>query len=350
MSERPAGARSESAPERSATDAEKSRRRRRSSRASAPCTRPVLDAPTRRSSYGCATPPTGSVPMGGVRHLRRGDVRRWRASMSRRCPRGVSDDRRSALAYQTGPCARSTGNPCPDGDGGPSPATFRDDSSYFPKPAGGLEPPTPSLQVAHLQGKSYKHGRFRPSASIWRSQNCRVRDISRVTSSRRRSVSARRSGEEGKAASLSDRRQVRAQERCLIAGSPLRPAAEQDHGRLRGASLREQRAEVGVSRNDDSILGSGSVEDLGVACGLQLVLPDVHRVVAGGAEFLGNPRRQRIVDQESQPAGVSGSSRSRTASAAYLSASVTSSGSRSGNSLSGCDRRGSLGLECDLRR
>ena len=43
--------------------------------------------------------------------------------------------------------------------------------------------------------------------------------------------------------------------------------------------------------------------------------------------------RPRVVDEEPQPAAVSGSSRSRTASAAYLSASITSSASEAGISL-----------------
>jgi len=40
------------------------------------------------------------------------------------------------------------------------------------------------------------------------------------------------------------------------------------------------------------------------------------RIVTGGNEKLGDFRRQRLIDEESQPAAASGSSRSRTASAA----------------------------------
>jgi TrwC relaxase len=62
-------------------------------------------------------------------------------------------------------------------------------------------------------------------------------------------------------------------------------------------------------------------KNLSVVGSLEGVLADMHRIVAGGDQLLGDARRQRVVDQESQPADASGSSRSRTASAAHLSAS-----------------------------
>jgi hypothetical protein len=77
----------------------------------------------------------------------------------------------------------------------------------------------------------------------------------------------------------------------------------------------EERREVGVGGDEYSIFRGGAPEDLFVGCCLEAVVADVYGVVAGGHESLGQPRRERVVDQESQPA-ASGSSRSCTASAA----------------------------------
>jgi hypothetical protein len=59
-------------------------------------------------------------------------------------------------------------------------------------------------------------------------------------------------------------RQVCGQQRDLFVWSSLCAAPEQDHGGLRGASLGEERAEVGVRRDDDSVLGGGALEDVSV--------------------------------------------------------------------------------------
>src|SRR5262249_47024816 len=63
---------------------------------------------------------------------------------------------------------------------------------------------------------------------------------------------------------------------------------------------------------------------------LQVDVANVYRVVTGFAEERGEPRRQRVVDQEPHSPAASGNVRSRTASAAKRSASRMSSGSRSG--------------------
>jgi len=103
---------------------------------------------------------------------------------------------------------------------------------------------------------------------------------------------------------------------------------EEDDRRPGFLPRREERSEIGVGGDDDAILIGGSVEDCVVGGGLHAELADVHGVVPEERELSGDDRRERVVDQEPQPA--SGSSRSRTASAAYRSASWTSAGSRSG--------------------
>ena len=60
-------------------------------------------------------------------------------------------------------------------------------------------------------------------------------------------------------------------------------AAEQDHGRLRGAPVGEERAEVGIGGNDDPNLGGGALEDLSLAGRLERVVADTHRVVPAAA-------------------------------------------------------------------
>lgn len=88
---------------------------------------------------------------------------------------------------------------------------------------------------------------------------------------------------------------------------------------------------VWCSETDDSSLFlAGASEDLLVRRRREPIVTDMYSVVAGRSEPLRHNRRQRVVDEELQPAGTSGSSRSRIAAAAYSSASRMSSGSRSG--------------------
>jgi len=65
-------------------------------------------------------------------------------------------------------------------------------------------------------------------------------------------------------------------------------AAEQDHGWLRGASLGEERAEVGIGRDDDPIFGGGTLGGRGVSGCLERVLTNVHGIAAGGDQLLGD--------------------------------------------------------------
>ena len=60
----------------------------------------------------------------------------------------------------------------------------------------------------------------------------------------------------------------------------------------------------------------GASEDLIIAGFLHSVVANVRGVVPGGFQALGDYRRERVVDQEPHAEATSGSSRSRTASAA----------------------------------
>jgi hypothetical protein len=67
---------------------------------------------------------------------------------------------------------------------------------------------------------------------------------------------------------------------------------------------------------EHSLLLLSAYEDLFVACALHVVVADVNRIVADGTQPFGNDWRESVVDEEPHPAATSGSSRSRTASAA----------------------------------
>jgi len=112
--------------------------------------------------------------------------------------------------------------------------------------------------------------------------------------------------------STADRFAIRRAACC--SGRRSDPPKEHDGGEPLPAE-RKQRPEVCVGGDKHALLLTGAVEDLVVTCRLHAVVPHVRRVVAGVGESLRDGRRQRLVDQEPQPA-TSGSSRSRTASAA----------------------------------
>jgi endonuclease/exonuclease/phosphatase family metal-dependent hydrolase len=84
----------------------------------------------------------------------------------------------------------------------------------------------------------------------------------------------------------------------------------------------EESSEVRIRGDDDATFDIGALQDLGVGRSLHVVVAHVGRVVAGRAQSLGEVRRQGVVDQELHATVLIGSSRSRTASAAYLSAST----------------------------
>ncbi len=105
------------------------------------------------------------------------------------------------------------------------------------------------------------------------------------------------------------------EKRRLTFRSAFGSSPEEHDGREALPAKSEQRAEAGVGGDEDAVLVAGSLEDLLVARRLQAILADVTCVVTGGDKSLRDQRRERVVDQESQPA-ARGSSRSRTASAA----------------------------------
>jgi hypothetical protein len=70
------------------------------------------------------------------------------------------------------------------------------------------------------------------------------------------------------------------------------------------AAEREQGPEIGVGGDDDAVLGAGTLDDLLVACRLEVVAAYVRGLVAGGSEALGEKRRECVVDQEPQRAGL----------------------------------------------
>jgi hypothetical protein len=99
---------------------------------------------------------------------------------------------------------------------------------------------------------------------------------------------------------------------ACCSGRRFGASTEQDDGRTVGAAGREERGEVGVGRHEDPVVGGRAVEDLLVGCCLKPVVADVYGVVSGCSKLVGEPRRERVVDEEPQPA-ASGSSRSCTA-------------------------------------
>lgn len=114
---------------------------------------------------------------------------------------------------------------------------------------------------------------------------------------------------------VGDSGEVAEEERCLLLRPPFGASTEQDNRRAINPAGGEKRREIGVGRDENAGLRGGALEDLLVGCRLEAVVANVHRVVTGGRELLGKAWRERVVDEEPQPA-ASGSSRSCTASAA----------------------------------
>lgn len=103
--------------------------------------------------------------------------------------------------------------------------------------------------------------------------------------------------------------------RRLAFRAALGSSSEEHDGRNALAAESEQRAEVCIGGDEEAVLVAGAFEDLLVARGLHVVVADAGCIVARVGEPLRDQRRERVVDQELQPA-ARGSSRSRTASAA----------------------------------
>jgi hypothetical protein len=115
---------------------------------------------------------------------------------------------------------------------------------------------------------------------------------------------------------LLDRREVGEQHLGLLLRPPLCSVPKQNDGGRSLSAEGEQRPEVRVCGDDHSPLLLRALEDHLVARRLQPVVPYMHRVVSGTAESLGDQRRERVVDEVPHAEAASGSSRSRTASAA----------------------------------
>ena len=60
----------------------------------------------------------------------------------------------------------------------------------------------------------------------------------------------------------------------------------------------ENRAEIGVCRDNDSVLLESSCEDFLVSCSVHSVRSNVDRVISGRSGDLGQARRKCIVDQK----------------------------------------------------
>ena len=83
-------------------------------------------------------------------------------------------------------------------------------------------------------------------------------------------------------------------------GKVLGPVPEEDHGRTCALALGQQRAEVGVGRNQDSVLAGGTFEDHVVGGGFQPDVTHVDGVMSSDAKSLSHAWREGVVDQDLQ--------------------------------------------------
>ena len=107
---------------------------------------------------------------------------------------------------------------------------------------------------------------------------------------------------------------------CLRWSSRSVPRLKDDQRRLRLACEREERAEIGVGRHDDTVFDHGPLEDDQVLGTLKPSVAHMNGVVTAAAETLRHRGREGAIDEEPHEF-VSGSARSRTASAAKRNAS-----------------------------
>jgi hypothetical protein len=78
----------------------------------------------------------------------------------------------------------------------------------------------------------------------------------------------------------------------------------------------QESAKIGVGGDQGTIFARGPSEYLLVGCPSDAILARLNRIVADGAQPLSNRRRQSLVHKKFQDPPATGSSRSRTASAA----------------------------------
>lgn len=124
--------------------------------------------------------------------------------------------------------------------------------------------------------------------------------------------------------------EVLQKERRLPVGTSGHGASEQDDARQVRARSGDQFSEVRVQRDEYPAGSHRGVDDGGIRGASQAEIMKVDHVVPRSKERLFHERRDALVEQELQAPRRSGSSRSRTASAAYSSASWMSSASRYG--------------------
>jgi hypothetical protein len=101
----------------------------------------------------------------------------------------------------------------------------------------------------------------------------------------------------------------------LFFRTSLRSASEENYGRLSSFAKREKSPEIRIGCYYDPLLAPGAI-DQPVVGGLHFVIAHMRSVVSRVSQSSGNLGRKRIIDEKSQEAERSGSSRSRTASAA----------------------------------
>jgi hypothetical protein len=114
--------------------------------------------------------------------------------------------------------------------------------------------------------------------------------------------------------------EVRQEKSQVLAGVALGASAEQNDGRSRTVCQGKQRAEIRVGGYDYAGLGRSAVQHFVVCSSMQPIVSHMNGIMAGGAQASGQPRRQRVVNQELHAADaagmISGCSRSRKTSAA----------------------------------
>src|SRR6185503_18499863 len=119
---------------------------------------------------------------------------------------------------------------------------------------------------------------------------------------------------------LVDGRHVRQQQGELSRWFSIRTSPEDDQRRRRLVREREQSAEIGVGRHEDSVFDCGMLQDDYVVGTLKAAFTHMDGVVTAAAQPRRNRGREGVVDEEPHEL-VSGSVRSRTASAAKRNAS-----------------------------
>lgn len=101
--------------------------------------------------------------------------------------------------------------------------------------------------------------------------------------------------------------------------------SQQDDAREGVAAPCQQPTEISVSGDEHPSRRGRLGHHLGVGRTEEPELADMDRIMAGSDEMISNPWGEAFVNQKPHAPARSGSSRSRTASAAYRSASRTSS-------------------------